>query len=112
MKKDFEQFPIINKKETAERLTYFMQRQHLKPTDIQIYLGLACVQTVYRWLEGINIPSIDNLYALSQLFCVKIDNMIAGSRKFIEEEQPYNQYLRLLTYHMKLRNVIQKTVDI
>lgn len=54
------------------------------PVDIQEYLGLSCVQTVYRWLEGINIPSVDNLYALSQMFNIPMDAMIGGNRKNLE----------------------------
>ena len=61
-------FPVIDKKKTAERISAIMKVYGKTPADIQNYLKLSCVQTVYRWLEGVNIPSIDNLYALSQLF--------------------------------------------
>jgi len=37
------------------------------------------VQTVYQWIEGINIPSVDHLYALSRLFHVNIDDMLMGN---------------------------------
>ena len=31
-------------------------------------LGLACVQTVYRWTAGgISIPTVDNLYAFESI---------------------------------------------
>jgi len=74
-------FPTINKQKTAERLSTIMKACKKTPADIQNYLGLACVQTVYRWLEGVNLPSIDNLYALSQLFQIPVDSMIVGSRR-------------------------------
>jgi len=45
----------------------------MNPVDIQTYLGLSCVQTVYRWLDGTNIPSVDNLYALSSLLHVDME---------------------------------------
>ena len=41
-------------------------------TDIQKYLDLICVQIVYRWLDGINIPSIDDFYTLSQLLALRL----------------------------------------
>lgn len=44
--------PMIDKQGTAKRIKYFMELNCLKPVDIQTYLGLACVQTIYRWLEG------------------------------------------------------------
>jgi transcriptional regulator with XRE-family HTH domain len=102
MRKDKDIFPIINKKETAKRLKYLMTWNHLKPADVQKYLGLTCVQTVYRWLEGINIPSIDNLYALSQLFNIKVDDMLEGSRQISEMDQRGKQPLRLIAYYTKL----------
>lgn len=74
-------FPVIDKKKTAERISAIMKVYGKTPADIQNYLKLSCVQTVYRWLEGVNIPSIDNLYALSQLFQIPMDTMIAGNRQ-------------------------------
>ena len=95
-------FPMINKKETAERLKCFMKWNHLTPRDIQEYLGLTCVQTVYRWLEGVNIPSVDNLYALSLLFHVSVDDLLAGNRKIVRTSDCYKQILRFITYYMKI----------
>ncbi len=71
--------PAIDKKKTGERIRFFMGKRSLSPVDIQAYLELSCVQTVYRWLDGTNIPSVDNLYALSCLFQVKMDDLVAGT---------------------------------
>lgn len=99
------QYPLIDKRRTAEHIKFLMRYHCLKPTDIQKYLGLTCVQTVYRWLDGINIPSIDNLYALSQLFGVKVDDMLAGNRKNISPYIPYRKYFRLLMYYDRIRKL-------
>ena len=72
---------VIDKNGTGSKINSFMKKQNLQPRDIQYYLGLTCVQTVYRWLDGINIPTVDNLYALSQLFDINVDEMLAGNRK-------------------------------
>ncbi len=74
-------YPVIDKAKTAERINNIMRAANKTPADIQRYLGLTCVQTVYRWLEGVNIPSIDNLYALSCLFQVPMDVLIVGNGK-------------------------------
>ncbi len=78
MKKDYNFFniPVLCKKRTGKQLKYFMEKNNLKPVDIQKYLGLTCIQTVYRWMGRVNIPSVDNLYALSWLFHVKIDDIL------------------------------------
>lgn len=71
-------FPVIDKKLTGCRLQFWMCVNGLTPKDIQQYLSLTCVQTVYRWLEGVNLPAIDNLYALSRLFHTRVDALIVG----------------------------------
>lgn len=74
-------YPVIDKEKTGARIRVLMKEAQKTPADIQNYLGLSCVQTVYRWLDGTNIPSIDNFYALSQLFQVSVDDMIVGNRQ-------------------------------
>ncbi len=104
--KDFNSLdiPVLCKKRTGKRLKYFMEKNNLKPVDIQKYLGLTCVQTVYRWMEGVNIPSIDNLYALSWLFRVKIDDILVGNRKEIPQYiSNKRNALHLIIYYEKLQ---------
>lgn len=72
--------PTIDKYATGVRLKELMEQHNLVARDIQQYLSLGCVQTVYRWFEGVNIPSLDNLYALSGLFGVSMDDMVVGTR--------------------------------
>ena len=63
---DFE-YPVIDKKKMGDTLKRYMKEGGLTARDVQEYLGLACVQTVYRWIGGISVPTVDNLYALSRL---------------------------------------------
>ncbi len=94
-------FPVIDKNRTGKRLKYLMQMKGLTPRDIQKYLSLSCVQTVYRWLEGINVPTIDNLYAQAGLFQVKIDEMVVGSRQQ-DAALPDAGKRRMYLYYMRL----------
>lgn len=48
-------FPTINKKETGVNLRRIMDMRGVKPKDIQEYLGFGCVQSVYRWLDGVRL---------------------------------------------------------
>ncbi len=104
MKKNMENFPMIDKDETAKRLKLLMKWNHLQPKDLQTYLGLTCVQTVYRWIEGINIPSVDHLYALSRLFHVKIDDMLIGNGDMVSTPVPYKTAFRFMMYYTKLKD--------
>ena len=72
-------FPLINKRETGVNLRRIMDMRGVTAKDVQEYLGLGCVQSVYRWTDGVNMPTIDNLYALSELLQVPIDAIVRGN---------------------------------
>ncbi len=76
-------FPVISKRETGVNLRRIMDVRGITAKDVQQYLGLGCVQSVYRWLDGINMPTIDNLYALSELFQLSIDDIVRGNKEII-----------------------------
>lgn len=44
--------------------------------EIQEILNLACPQSVYRWLHGYSLPSVDNLYMLSRLFDMHMEDLL------------------------------------
>ena len=92
-------FPQIDRYRTGMRINAMMHCCHLRPSDLQDYLGLSCVQTVYRWLEGINLPSTDNLYALSCLFSVRTDDLLVGNRSPGQSQVSAMQELRLAFYY-------------
>lgn len=79
-------FPTINVKETGANLHRIMDKQGITAKDVQEYLNLASVQSVYYWWNGTNMPTIDNLYALSQLLRVSIDAIVRGNGKAILPE--------------------------
>lgn len=101
-------FPLINKRETGINLRRIMDMRGITAKDVQQYLGLGCVQSVYRWLDGINVPTVDNLYALSELFQVPIDAMVRGNRDSIipDIDMPSDTGdSRLRTYYDKLNDM-------
>ena len=69
-------FPIIDRKRTGIRLRRIMDERGLSVKDVQQYLELGSVQSVYHWLNGLSMPTIDNLYALSELFQMPIDDLV------------------------------------
>ena len=99
-------FPLINKRETGVNLRRIMDMRGITPKDVQEYLGLGCVQSVYRWIDGVNMPTIDNLYALSELFQVPIDAIVRGNRAPIALDiiikQLDSRESRLYAYYEKL----------
>ena len=99
-------FPLINKRETGVNLRRIMDIRGITPKDVQEYLGLGCVQSVYRWTDGVNMPTIDNLYALSELLQVPIDAIVRGNRAPIISDiiiKPLDsRERRLCAYYEKL----------
>lgn len=45
-------------------------------------MGFAGPQAVYKWEWGKSLPTVDNLYALSRLFGVTIENILVGNDEF------------------------------
>lgn len=89
--------PKIDKEKTGRRLHMFMQLRGLSVQDVRAFLSLACVQSVYHWLSGQSLPTLDNLYALSGLLRVPVDMLIAGDRECLVCE--CTQQERLLFYY-------------
>ena len=69
-----------------------MDKRGITAKDVQKYLNLASVQSIYNWCRGINMPTVDSLYALSQLFQVPIDSMICPNT--IDNLGNYDYYNR------------------
>ena len=44
--------------------------------ELQEYLGLGCPQGVYQWQAGRSPPSVDNLYAVSRLWGVSMNEIL------------------------------------
>ena len=97
--------PTIDKIKTGESIKALMKERNFTPNDIMEFLNLSCVQTVYRWLEGVNIPSIDNLYALSCLFRVRVDDLLVGRHGDKEIARRYIMAHRLRNYCHVLKNL-------
>ena len=97
-----EMYPLIDKVETGKQIKRFMDCRGITVKQVQEALGLSCVQGIYHWLNGISLPSLDNLYALSELLQVSMDSLVRGDRKYVPETRYDAQQLRLLAYYRKM----------
>lgn len=95
-------FPTIDKKRTGMHLRRIMDERGLSVKDVQQYLGLGSVQSVYHWLNGLSMPTIDNLYALSELFQMSVDDMLCGNRRYVPRNRYDLQFERLRAYYEKI----------
>lgn len=79
------QFPTIDKVSTGKQIRRLMNSLGLTVVDVQRYMGFSTQQAVYHWLSGRNLPTLDNIYALSELFKVPMDQIICGNRVYQPE---------------------------
>lgn len=91
-------YPTINMKATGTRLRQIMKRKKITAKEVQEYLELSCVQSVYRWMNGRSLPTIDHLYALSELFRMPIDQIVVGNRTYQRLSYHNSFYVRLRKY--------------
>ena len=95
-------YPIIDKKATGNRIKGIMEQKKISVKDLKEYLGLSCVQSVYHWLDGTCLPTLDNLYAMSQLFGTSIDAMVCGNRRSTVPQMLDALSRRLYAYYERL----------
>ena len=73
--------PKIDIYKTGQNIKHIMRMKGMTVKDVQEYLGLAAVQSIYHWFAGRSLPTVDNLYALSELFDVPMDVLVWGNRE-------------------------------
>ena len=95
-------FPTIDKRKTGINIRRIMDERGLTVKDVQEYLGLACNQSIYHWLNGITMPTVDYLYALSELLQVPVDDMLCGNRRHVPVRKYYSKFESLRTYYEKI----------
>jgi transcriptional regulator with XRE-family HTH domain len=104
------QFPMIDIGRTGQRLKELCYVRNVSPKELQKLLNLGSVQAVYNWFNGERLPAIDNLFAISRLLNVSIDDILvemgeerAGGISI--EFNPGHSRKRLLYYMDGLVNV-------
>ena len=90
--------PVIELQETGRRLKTCRRLRGFTVADVSELLGGISVQVVYNWECGVAIPSIDNLVALSRLYKVNIDDLLAiyQGREMEYDKTERDQFIDLL----------------
>ena len=74
-------FAVLDAKKTGARIKELRKENRLTVEEVSLYMGFESVQAVYKWQRGESLPTIDNLYALSQLFRTSVDDILRGDRE-------------------------------
>lgn len=94
-------YPVIDTVKTGKRIRTLMMEKGYTVKDLQRYLGLGTSQAIYHWFRGKSMPTLDNLYALSELFRVPVDGLLRGNRRFVYILFADEEYKRIYTYYEK-----------
>ena len=70
--------PVIDIKATGERINELKDVAGMTVKDIQTIMGFASPYPVYKWINGKNLPSIDNLMMLAKILGVKMDDIVVS----------------------------------
>ncbi len=95
-------YPVIDMLRTGQNIKRIMQAKGLSVKDVQNFLGFSTPQGIYHWFDGKTMPTLDNMYALSELFRMPVDAIMRGNRKFVYVPFINASYLRLYVYHEKI----------
>jgi len=70
------EFPVIDMKETGKNIHRLRIEKQLSVRELQVYFGFAEPAAIYHWQRGDNLPSLDNMVALSKLLGVTIEEIV------------------------------------
>lgn len=68
--------PAINMAKTGQNIVILRKKAGLSVRDLQDAFGFGTPQAIYKWQQGLALPTIDNLVVLAVLLGVKIDDIL------------------------------------
>ena len=69
-------FPVIDLEATGRNIVRLRRERGLTVRDLQRYFGFGEPRAIYKWQRGENLPSVDNLYALSRILQVPMGSIL------------------------------------
>ena len=71
--------PTVDLNKTGQNICILRKQSGISVKELQELLGFATPQAIYKWQHGDSLPTVDNLVALSVIFAVPIDEIVAVS---------------------------------
>lgn len=73
--------PTIDMVKTGQNIIVLRKLAGLSVRDLQDAFGFGTPQAIYKWQQGLALPTIDNLVVLAALLGVTIDDVIVTDKK-------------------------------
>lgn len=68
--------PTIDMVKTGQNIQVLRRQTGLSVRNLQDIFGFATPQVIYKWQQGVAMPTIDNLVVLSAIFQVTIEDIL------------------------------------
>ena len=68
--------PTIDLAQTGANIMTLRKAAGLSVHDLQMVFGFNSPQAIYKWQNGIALPTIDNLIGLAAMLHVRIDDIL------------------------------------
>ncbi|MBE5773561.1 MAG: helix-turn-helix transcriptional regulator [Clostridiales bacterium] len=69
-------YPTINAVATGRNITRLRMQRGMSVRELQLAMGFATPQAIYKWQQGLSLPTVDNLVILSAILRVPIDSIL------------------------------------
>ncbi len=71
-------YPVIDLVATGRNIQRLRKEKGLTVRDLQEWFNFTEPRAIYKWQSGQSLPSVDNLFALSVLLDIPIDEIIVA----------------------------------
>ena len=69
--------PTIDMVRTGNNIARLRMEAGLSVRDLQMILGFATPQAIYKWQRGETLPALENLAALACIFSVPMEEILS-----------------------------------
>ncbi len=70
------EYPVIDLRSTGARINELRRERGITVDELRVYLGMNNPNSIYKWFRGEVLPTLENMYALSVILEVPIDEII------------------------------------
>jgi transcriptional regulator with XRE-family HTH domain len=68
--------PMVNMAATGANIKALMKAKGLKVSEVQNMYGFNTPQSIFKWMRGDMMPSLDNLVVLAYILDTTIDKIV------------------------------------
>ena len=68
--------PVIDMVRMGQNIARLRKQAGLSVRDLQDVFGFVTPQAIYKWQQGVALPTIDNLVVLATVLQVRLDDIL------------------------------------